>query len=143
MLRPTTTPPHITTLVLLAGIGALSMNIFLPSLAAMAEYFETDYALVQLSISAYLGVIGVLQLIIGPLSDRYGRRPVMLWALAIFTLSTLGCLFAESIEVFLFFRALQAAVAAGIVLSRAIVRDMVPANEAASMIGYEIGRAHV
>ncbi|MEL7215869.1 MAG: multidrug effflux MFS transporter [Pseudomonadota bacterium] len=136
MLRPTTTPPHITTLVLLAGIGALSMNIFLPSLAAMAEYFETDYALVQLSISAYLGVIGVLQLIIGPLSDRYGRRPVMLWALAIFTLSTLGCLFAESIEVFLFFRALQAAVAAGIVLSRAIVRDMVPANEAASMIGY-------
>ena len=136
MPRPDPSPPHITTLVLLAGIGALSMNIFLPSLAAMAEYFETDYALVQLSISAYLGVIGMLQLIIGPLSDRYGRRPVMLWALAIFTLSTLGCLMAESIKMFLFFRALQAAVAAGIVLSRAIVRDMVPANEAASMIGY-------
>ncbi|MEL6647606.1 MAG: multidrug effflux MFS transporter [Pseudomonadota bacterium] len=129
-------PPNIVTLVLLAGIGALSMNIFLPSLPALAEHFETDYATVQLAISAYLGVIGALQLVIGPLSDRYGRRPVMLSALAIFCVATLGCLFAPSIEVFLAFRALQAAIAAGIVLSRAIVRDMVPDDQAASMIGY-------
>lgn len=130
------TAPHIVTLVLLAGIGALSMNIFLPSLPALAAHFETDYSTVQLAISAYLGIVGGLQLIIGPLSDRYGRRPVMLCALGIFCLATLGCLFAPTIEIFLLFRGLQATIAAGIVLSRAIVRDMVPGSQAASMIGY-------
>ena len=68
------TPPHVTTLVLLAGISALSMNVFLPSLPNMAAYFNTDYALMQLSVTLYLGLTGFLQLIIGPLSDRYGRR---------------------------------------------------------------------
>ncbi|MGB0498790.1 MAG: multidrug effflux MFS transporter [Rubricella sp.] len=130
------TPPHIVTLVLIAGIGALSMNIFLPSLPAMAEHFGAEYGLVSLTISGYLAIIGVLQVIIGPLSDRYGRRPVLLGALGIFCLATLGALLAPNIWVLLFFRALQAAVAAGIVLSRAIVRDMVPADQAASMIGY-------
>lgn len=129
-------PPHIVTLVLLAGIGALSMNIFLPSLPGMAEYFAADYAVVQLAISAYLGIIAILQLIIGPLSDRYGRRPVMLGSLTVFCAATLGCLLSTTIETFLIFRFVQATVAAGIVLSRAIVRDMVAPEKAASMIGY-------
>ena len=72
------TPPHIATLVLVAGLSALNMNIFLPSLPSMAEYFHTDYSLVQLAVSAYLGVTAVLQLLIGPLSDRFGRRKVIL-----------------------------------------------------------------
>lgn len=131
-----TTPPHLMTLVLLAGLSALSMNVFLPSLPNMTEYFQTEYALMQLSVSAYLGVTGVLQLVIGPLSDRYGRRPVILWAFAIFVVATIGCLLATSVETFLFFRMTQTSIAAGMVLSRAIVRDMVPADRAASMIGY-------
>jgi len=131
-----TTPPHIVTLVLLAGLSALSMNIFLPSLPNMTTYFKTDYALMQLSISLYLAVTGALQLVIGPVSDRYGRRPVILTGLAIFLLATLGCLLSTSITMFLFFRMIQAAIATAIALSRAIVRDIVPANEAASMIGY-------
>jgi len=131
-----TTPPHITTLVLLAGLSALSMNVFLPSLPGMTEYFQTDYSKMQLSISLYLGLTGALQLIIGPLSDRYGRRPVILVGFAIFLIATIGCLFSKNIETFLFFRMTQTAVATGMVLSRAIVRDIVPANEAASMIGY-------
>lgn len=131
-----TTPPHVITLVLLASISALNMNIFLPSLPGMAAYFDADYGFMQLAISAYLGITAVLQLIIGPLSDRFGRRPVLLGGLTIFLLATIGCIFSPNVGVFLFFRMIQGAVAAGMVLSRAIVRDMVEPWEAASMIGY-------
>ncbi len=131
-----TTPPHIMTLVLLAGLGALSMNIFLPSLPTMATYFDAEYKLIQLSVSLYLGVNAILQVFIGPISDRYGRRPVMLASIAMFLVATLGTLMAQSVEVFLLFRSLQAVIVAGLVLSRAVVRDMVPQEEAASMIGY-------
>jgi DHA1 family bicyclomycin/chloramphenicol resistance-like MFS transporter len=131
-----TTPPHIFTLTLMAGIAAMNMNVFLPSLPMMAEHFGTDYAVMQLSVSLYLAATAVLQIVIGPLSDRYGRRPVTLWSMAIFLAATLGCLLATDVVVFLVCRMVQASVAVGIVLSRAIVRDMVPPNEAASMIGY-------
>ncbi|MEM7719639.1 MAG: multidrug effflux MFS transporter [Pseudomonadota bacterium] len=131
-----TTPPHILTLVLMAGLGAMNMSAFLPSLPQMTEHFGTRYELMQLAVSGYLAVTAALQLVIGPISDRYGRRNVMLVCQAIFILATLGCLFAPTIEVFLFFRMAQSTVAAGLVLSRAIVRDMVPQDEAASMIGY-------
>ena len=130
------TPPHIVTLILLAGISALNMSIFLPSLSDMASYFGTTYATMQLSLSGYLAVTALLQIGIGPISDRYGRRPVILWAMAIFVLATIGAMLAPSVEVFLAFRMLQGTVAATMVLSRAIVRDMVPQEEAASMIGY-------
>lgn len=131
-----TTPPHIMTLVLLSGVTALAMNIFLPSLPNMTAWFETDYRLMQLSVSLYLLVNAILQIFIGPISDRFGRRPVILGALAIFLLATVGTLLAPTVEVFLAFRMLQAVVVAGIVLSRAAVRDMVDESQAASMIGY-------
>lgn len=124
------------TLVLIAGLAAMNMSAFLPSLPAMTRYFDTDYGVVQLAVSLYLAVTAVVQLFIGPLSDRYGRRSVVLVCTGIFLAATVGCLFSTSIEMFLVFRMLQAAVAVGLVLSRAIVRDMVPQNEAASMIGY-------
>lgn len=131
-----TTPPHIATLILLAGISALAMNIFLPSLPGMTTYFQTDYRLLQLSVALYLGVNAVLQLLIGPISDKIGRRPVILTGLAIFLLATLGCTLATNVWVFLTFRMFQAAIVVAMVLSRAIVRDMVPDAQAASMIGY-------
>ncbi len=131
-----TTPPHIITLVLLAGLGALSMNIFLPSLPVMAEYFGTEYRLMQLSVALYLGVNAVLQLFLGPISDRFGRRPVTLTAIVVFLVATVGTLVAPNVETFLAFRALQAVIIAGLVLGRAVVRDMVGQEEAASMIGY-------
>jgi MFS transporter, DHA1 family, multidrug resistance protein len=130
------TPPHIVTLVVLAGIAALNMNMLLPSLPSLARHYDADYGLVSLAVSGYLAVTAILQLLLGPLSDRYGRRPVVLASLGVFLAATIGCILAPSIGVFLFFRMIAAAVAAGIVLSRAIVRDMVPAHEAASMIGY-------
>lgn len=131
-----TTPPHVLTLVLMAGLGAMNMSAFLPSLPHMTEHFDTRYEIVQIAVSGYLAVTAVLQLFIGPISDKYGRRSVMLVCLAVFIVATLGCLLAPTIEAFLFFRMLQSTVAAGLVLSRAIVRDMVPQDEAASMIGY-------
>ncbi len=131
-----TTPPHILTLVLISGLGAMNMSAFLPSLPAMTEHFATDYGVMQLSVSLYLAMTAILQFVIGPISDRYGRRSVLLWCGVIFALATLGCVLAPTVEVFLFFRMVQTVVAAGLALSRAIVRDMVPQDEAASMIGY-------
>ena len=112
------------------------MNMFLPSLPKMTAHFETDYRYMQLSVALYLMVSGVLQIVIGPLSDKFGRRPVILGGLIGFLIATLGCIFAPTIEVFLFFRMCQAVVATAMVLSRAAVRDMYDQDKAASMIGY-------
>ncbi|SEN31330.1 MFS transporter, DHA1 family, bicyclomycin/chloramphenicol resistance protein [Loktanella fryxellensis] len=131
-----TTPPHVATLVLLAGIPALNMSIFLPSLTRMADFFQTDYATMQFAVSGYLAATAVLQIIVGPLSDRFGRRRLMLVSLVVFIAATIGALFSTSIAAFLGFRILQAVVATGIVLSRAIVRDIYPPDESASKIGY-------
>lgn len=131
-----TTPPHIATLILLAGLSALAMNIFLPSLPGMAVYFDAPYALMQLSVALYLALSAVLQVIIGPLSDRFGRRRVLLVSLVLFLIATAGTLLAQTATTFLIFRMAQAVIAAGMVLSRAVVRDMVPDAQAASMIGY-------
>jgi DHA1 family bicyclomycin/chloramphenicol resistance-like MFS transporter len=130
------TPPHIVTLVLLAGLSAMNMSIFLPSLPAMTAFFATDYAVMQLSVSLYLAATAIMQLLIGPVSDRFGRRPVVMVSILVFLVATLGCLLAPNVTVFLAFRMLQAFVAVGLVLSRAVVRDMYPQNEAASRIGY-------
>ncbi len=130
------TAPSIFTLIVLTGLGALSMNIFLPSLPQMAEYFEAEYAVVQLAVALYLGVNAALQLLVGPLSDRYGRRPVMLAGVAIYSVATLGCLWAPDVVTFLIFRMIQASVVVGLVLGRAVVRDLYPRDQAASMIGY-------
>lgn len=129
-------PPHVTTLIIATATGALTMNIFLPSLPGMARHFQADYGVVQLAISLYLLATAVLQLFIGPASDRFGRRPVMLACFAIFISGTIAALFAPTIELFLACRLAQAFSAAGMVLSRAVVRDTVGAGDAASMIGY-------
>lgn len=130
------TPPHVATLVAQASIAALAMNVFLPSLPSMTAYFQTDYAVMQLSVSLYLLVNAVLQVFIGAISDRFGRRPVMLVALIAFILATIGTLFATSATMFLIFRMMQAVVVTGIVLSRASIRDVMGEAEAASRIGY-------
>ncbi|KUF12152.1 multidrug effflux MFS transporter [Pseudoponticoccus marisrubri] len=131
-----TTPPHIVTLILLAGLSALAMNIFLPSLPKMTEFFDTEYRLMQLSVAIYLAVNAVLQIFIGPISDKLGRRPVILGGVGLFCVATLGCILAPDVWTFLFFRMSQAVVVTGMVLSRAVVRDMFSQDKAASMIGY-------
>jgi DHA1 family bicyclomycin/chloramphenicol resistance-like MFS transporter len=131
-----TTPPKIVTLILLAGLSALTMNIFLPSLPGMATYYDVSYGLMQQSVALYLALSAALQIVIGPISDRYGRRAVLIWSLVLFLLATVGTLLAPNATVFLIFRMAQAVIASGMVLSRAVVRDMVADEKAASMIGY-------
>ncbi|MDR5652249.1 multidrug effflux MFS transporter [Ruixingdingia sedimenti] len=131
-----TTPPHIATLILLTGLSSMSLNVFLPSLPAMAEWFAVPYGTMQLSVTLYLALSAVLQLVVGPLSDRFGRRPVILGTGVVFLLASVGTILAPTIELFLVFRMLQAVIVTGMVLSRAVVRDMVPGPQAASMIGY-------
>jgi len=130
------TPPHIITLGILAGISAMNMSIFLPSLPSMAREFNVDYSVMQIFVSGYFVALAFFQLLIGPVSDRIGRKPTMLIAFLIFTFSAILCEITTNFYVFLFFRILQASVAAGFVIGRAIVRDIVPMEHAASMIGY-------
>ena len=124
------------TLILITGLAALSLNIFLPSLPSMAKHFGVEYHVMQLSVSLYLAMTAFLQIFIGPISDRFGRRSVLLASIAIFVVATLGALVAPNFGVFLACRMLQAAIASGFVLTRAVVRDMVAQDKAASMIGY-------
>ncbi len=129
-------PPHLVTLILLTAVSTLTLNMFLPALAVIAEDLNADYALVSLSVSGYLATTAVVLLIVGPLSDRYGRRPVMLGALAIFTVASIACALAQSVWVFLAFRLLQAGMASGYAISMAIVRDTTSAQKSAGLIGF-------
>jgi DHA1 family bicyclomycin/chloramphenicol resistance-like MFS transporter len=124
------------TIVLMAASAAMTMNIFLPSLTAISVEFNTSYSTAQLVLSGYLGVTAVVQLIIGPLSDRFGRRPVILVAYLFFMAGSLICAMAPSMEVLLFGRLVQAASATSMALARAIIRDLFTRSKAASMIGY-------
>lgn len=130
------TPPHIFTLICIAGLGGVSMNMFLPSLPSMSNFFSTPSSVMQLSVSVYLASSAVLQLLIGPLSDRYGRRPVMLACFLIYLVGTLVCIFSTQVEFLILGRIIQSAAVVGQVLSRAIVRDLHEPKQAASMIGY-------
>jgi DHA1 family bicyclomycin/chloramphenicol resistance-like MFS transporter len=128
--------PHLVTLVMAAAVGPLAMNVFLPSLPGMARHFSTDYAVMQLAVTLYLGATALLQLFIGPASDRFGRRPVMLVCFVIFLTGTVAAVYAPTVEALLLCRMLQAFSSAGMVISRAVVRDTVETADAASKIGY-------
>ena len=118
----------------------MSLNMFLPSLANIAVDLDTDYATASWSVSGYLALTAIVQLIIGPLSDRIGRRPVLLAVLLVFVMASVGCMRAQSIEMFLFCRMFQGGVVGGYTISLAVVRDTRPEREAVSLIGY-IGMA--
>lgn len=130
------TPPRLITIILLTAFSTLSLNMFLPSLANIAHHLDADYALVSLAVAGYLAVTAVIQLIAGPLSDRFGRRPVILVSLAIFALASVMCSIAEDVWTFLGFRMLQGAMVSGYALSLAIIRDTTSERKAAGLIGY-------
>ncbi|MEM6891959.1 MAG: multidrug effflux MFS transporter [Pseudomonadota bacterium] len=134
------TPPHLITLILLTGFSPMSLNMFLPSLANISVDLQTDYSTVSWAVSGYLAITAVIQLVIGPMSDRCGRRPVLLVALLVFAIASVGCTFAPNVQVFLFCRMLQGGIIGGYALSLAIVRDTRTEREAVSLIGY-IGMA--
>ena len=130
------TQPSMFTLVLLASISALAMNSFLPSLPNMAVHFGSSTSIMGLSVGIYLGASAVFQILVGPLSDRIGRRTVSLWALVIFILVSFACVYAPNTESFMALRGLQAIAACTFVLARAIVRDTTETQASGSKIAY-------
>ncbi len=115
----------------------MSTDLYLPALPSLVRAFDTDVAAVQLTLSAFMFGFAAAQLVCGPLSDRFGRRPVLVASLALYVLATVGCLFAWSIEALIAARFLQALGAcAGPVVGRAIVRDLYTPERAAQMFAY-------
>lgn len=129
-------PPTAFTLVLLAAVPALNMSILLPSLTPMASYFDVEYKVIQFAVSGYLAMTAVFQIVIGPIADKYGRRPVVLTTLALLVMCSIGAALSTTVLSFMIFRMLQAASATGMVMSRAILRDVYATDEAAARIGF-------
>jgi MFS transporter, DHA1 family, multidrug resistance protein len=112
-------------LSLLTGLGPLSMDMYLPSLPAIGQALQAPTAQVQLTISSYLFGFAAGQIVYGPISDRFGRRPVILAALVLYGIGSVFCAVTQSIETLIAVRFVQALGGAGaIVLARAVVRDL-------------------
>lgn len=135
MTPPARTPPHLATMILLVAMVVLTLNMFLPALPRMAESFGVSEAQMGLAVSAYMIAAGVMQLILGPISDLLGRRRVILAALAIYALASMGAALATDFTVFLACRLVQALVLAGSVVGLAALRDMYSTREAAGKMG--------
>jgi len=129
--------PRLPILIALSALAVLPINMFVPSLPSIARDFDADFAVVNVAVAGYAVATAVTHLIAGALSDRFGRRPIALVALAIFTIASIGCSLAGSIHTFLLCRLFQATVIAGYAVSLAAIRDTC-SNEgtASSRIGY-------
>ncbi|MBT2299410.1 multidrug effflux MFS transporter [Variovorax paradoxus] len=115
----------VLTLALLLGIQPVTTDLYLPALPALTSGFGARMSQAQLTLSALLLAFGCAQLVFGPLSDRFGRRPVLLWGLAGYVAASLGGAVAPSIELLIVWRTLQgAAMGAAVMAARAIVRDL-------------------
>lgn len=120
---------------LLSAFGPFVMDMYLPTLPAMSVYFRTTSSMVQLGLTTSMAELAAGQLFFGPLSDKYGRRPVLSVALMLFLLSTAGCIFSENILQFITLRFLQGVSGAGgVVLSRSIAADKYSARELAGVL---------
>lgn len=129
--------PRLLVLIAISSVSPLAINIVVPAMPGLQRVFATDYATVQLSLSLYLAAFALGQMVMGPLSDRFGRRPVVLAGLGLFIAGSVMCVAAPGVEVLLAGRVVQAiGGAAGMSLARAIVRDLHEKDQAAAMIGY-------
>src|SRR5690606_7779194 len=118
-------------LAFLSMVSPFALDTFFPSFPAIAQQFSLSALQLQQTLTAYLLPYGLTMLLHGPLSDAYGRRRVILIGVSLFALASLACAFAPSFGWLLAFRAVQGATAgAGMVVSRAIVRDLYSGHEA-------------
>jgi DHA1 family bicyclomycin/chloramphenicol resistance-like MFS transporter len=120
-------PPALVvlTLALLLGIQPVTTDLYLPALPALTTGFGAPVAHAQLTLTALLLAFGLSQLVLGPLSDRFGRRPVLLWGLAAYVVAAVGAALAPSMALLIGWRTLQgAAMGASVMAARAIVRDL-------------------
>ncbi len=118
-------------LALLGMLGPFSIDTYLPAFAGIAQSLAASPIQMQQTLSAYLFGFAFMSLFHGAFSDSFGRRPVVLWGLAAFTVASIGCALSQSIGQLIFFRAVQGlSTGAGIVVSRAVIRDMYPPSQA-------------
>jgi len=115
----------VLVLALLLGIQPVTTDLYLPALPALTEGFGAPVSQAQLTLTTLLLAFGLSQLVWGPLSDRFGRRPVLLWGLGAYTLASIGCALAPSMPLLVVWRTMQgAAMGAAVMGARAIVRDL-------------------
>ena len=118
-------------LALLGMLGPFSIDTFIPAFSGIEHTLGATPVEMQQTLSAYLFGFAIMNLFHGALSDSFGRRPVVLWGIAVFTLASAGCALSQNIAHLVFFRALQGlSTGAGIVVSRAVIRDMFPPDQA-------------
>lgn len=136
--RPDPTSLKVTTLLTgLVAFGPVSTDLYLASLPDMGRYFGASVEMVQMTLSVFLLGFAVSMLVYGPLSDRFGRRPVILGGVVIYVVGSVACLLATSIEMLIASRFLQAVGACcGPVVARAVVRDVYPREQAAKVMSY-------
>jgi DHA1 family bicyclomycin/chloramphenicol resistance-like MFS transporter len=119
------------------GLGPFTMQIVVPSLPAMASDLGASIATIQLTVTLYLLAVGFGQLIYGPLSDRFGRRPLLMGGLALYAVASLAAALSVGVVGLVVARTFQAIGAcAGVVLARAVIRDVWSREEATSVLGY-------
>ena len=127
------------TLALLLGLQPITTDLYLPSLPILSRELGGSMVWTQLTMSALILSFGLAQLIWGPISDRYGRRPVLLAGLALYTLASAGCAASGSIEALVVWRALQgAAMAAAVVCARAVLRDLYEPTAGAQVMAWAL-----
>ncbi len=126
--------PRWALAVLLAALGMLgpfSIDTYIPAFSGIARTLDATPGQMQQTLSAYLFGFAFMNLFHGALADSFGRRPVVLWGVTLFTLASAGCALSQTIGQLVFFRAMQGLSAgAGIVVSRAVIRDMFPPDQA-------------
>lgn len=123
-------------LMAMSAIGPLALNVIVPALPNLVTTMRSDAGTVQMTISLFVLGMAVSQLALGPLSDRFGRRPVTLAGLALTAVASLGAVAAASIEAMILARTIQALGAStGLVISRAMIRDLYDRDRSASLIG--------
>jgi DHA1 family bicyclomycin/chloramphenicol resistance-like MFS transporter len=134
-------PSRLTLLLLVAmtGIAPISLYMLVPALPALATIFGRDIGIAQMTVSLYMVGIACSQIIMGPLSDRFGRRPVLLAGLGLMVVASVGCILAETLPQLIAARFLQAlGGATGMVVSRAIIRDLYSRERVGAMISLVI-----
>jgi DHA1 family bicyclomycin/chloramphenicol resistance-like MFS transporter len=136
-MRAPNSLPVTALLTALVALGPLSTDLYLPSLPSLARYFAVGVDDIQLTLSVFLVGLATAQLVYGPLSDRFGRRPVLLVGLAIYVVASIVCMLAPSVPVLVVARFVQAVGACvGPVLGRAVVRDVYGREGAARVLAY-------
>ncbi len=126
----------ITLLTFQLALPILSTDIYLPSLRDIGSFFDTDPSQIQFSLTIYFIIFGIVQLFYGPLSDCIGRKPIFILSISIYTAASLLCMFAETIQIFIFGRCLQALGTGGAVTVFATIRDLYDGKQAAKLIAY-------